>query len=78
MRKLAHSLLALPGCGVLGAAVIVGETAGEHRSCSKHAYARFAGTVPVPVWSGDCRGKVRLDRGGDRSVNSALNMIAVT
>jgi len=75
---LAHSLLALLGCGVLGAAVIVRETAGEHRSCSKHAYARFAGTAPIPVWSGDCRGKARLDRGGDRSVNSALHMIAVT
>lgn len=35
VRKLAHSLLALLGCGVLGAAVIVGETAGEHWSCSK-------------------------------------------
>jgi transposase len=30
------------------------------------------------VWSGDRRGKVRLNRGGNRTVNTALHMIAVT
>jgi len=78
VRMLAPSLLEIPGCGVLSAAVILGETAGVHRFRNKDAYARFTGTAPVPVWSGSSRGKVRLNRGGNRSVNCALHMIAVT
>jgi transposase len=78
VRRLAPALLAVPGCGVLGAAMILGETAGAGRFRSKDAYARFTGTAPIPVWSGDRRGKVRLNRGGNRTVNCALHMIAVT
>jgi len=78
VRLLAPSQLEIPGCGVLWAAVIVGETAGVHRFCDKDAYARLTGTAPVPVWSGLSKGKVRLNRGGNRSVNGALHMIAVT
>lgn len=58
--------------------MILGETAGAHRFRSKDAYARFTGTAPIPVWSGSSRGKVRLNRGGNRTVNTALHMIAVT
>lgn len=78
VRRLAPSLLAVPGCGVLSAAMILGETAGAHRFRSKGAYARFTGTAPIPVWSGASSGKVRLNRGGNRAVNTALHMIAVT
>lgn len=78
VRLLAPSLLEIPGCGVLSAAVIVGETAGVHRFRDKDAYARFTGTAPVPVWSGSSKGKVRLNRGGNRSMNCALHMVAVT
>jgi hypothetical protein len=62
---------------VLGAAAIVGETAAR-RFRSRAAFARFTGTAPIPVWSGDTSGKVRLNRGGNRRVNCALHMIAVT
>lgn len=78
VRDLAPSLLAIPGCGVLSAAVIIGETAGVHRFRHKDAFARFTGTAPVPVWSGASNGKVRLNRGGNRAMNCALHMIAVT
>jgi transposase len=77
VRTLAPSLLAIPGCGVLGAAMILGETAGAARFRSKHAYARFTGTAPIPVWSGNTV-RVRLNRGGNRTINTALHMIAVT
>jgi transposase len=70
--------LRVPGCGVVSAAVIVGETAGVHRFRSKDAFARFTGTAPVPVWSGSGAGKVRLNRGGNRAMNHALHMIAIT
>jgi transposase len=78
IRQLAPTLLALPGCGVLGAATLFAETAGVHRFRSKDAYARFTGTAPIPVWSGNTAGKVRLNRGGNRTANCALHMMAVT
>jgi transposase len=78
VRDIAPQVLAVPGCGVLSAAVIVGETAGVHRFRDKDAFARFTGTAPVPVWSGASAGKVRLNRGGNRVMNCALHMIAVT
>ena len=78
VRRIAPSLLTVPGCGVLSAALIIGETAGVHRFRDKDAFARFTGTAPVPVWSGSSSGKVRLNRGGNRSMNYALHMIAVT
>lgn len=78
VRALAPTLLEIPGCGVLSAAVIIGETAGAQRFRSRHAYARFTGAAPIPVWSGASSDKVRLNRGGNRTVNCALHMIAVT
>jgi transposase len=58
MRRLAPTLLALPGCGVLSAATLFAETAGARRFRSKDAYARFTGTAPIPVRSGNTAGKV--------------------
>jgi transposase len=78
VRQLAPSLLAVRCCGVLSAAVLVGETAGVERFRSKDHFARFTGTAPIPVWSGVSEGKVRLNRGGNRLTNTALHMVAVT
>ena len=78
VRAQAPALLAIPGCGVLSAAVIIGETAGVHRFSSRARFARFTGTAPVPVWSGASAGKVRLNRGGNRDMNCALHTIAIT
>jgi transposase len=77
VRVLAPSLLELPGCGVLSAAKIVGETAGAHRFRSKAAFARWNGSAPIPVWSSNTV-RHRLSRGGNRQVNAALHRIAVT
>lgn len=77
VHRLAPSLLHIPGCGALTAAKIVGETAGAARFSSKSAYARWNGTAPQPVWSGNKR-RFRLTRSGNRQVNSALHRIAIT
>lgn len=77
VAQLAPALLALPGCGVLTAAKLIGEVAGIGRFRSAAAFARWDGTAPVPVWSGDTT-RVRLSRGGNRQVNAALHRIAVT
>lgn len=77
VEALAPTLLALPGCGALTAAKIVGETAGINRFRSKAAFAMHTGTAPIPVWSGNTE-RVRLNRGGNRQLNCALHRIAVT
>jgi transposase len=77
VAALAPSLLALPGCGPLTAAKIVGETAGMTRFRSKEAFARHNGSAPVPVWSGNVT-RFRLSRGGNRQLNLALHRIAIT
>jgi transposase len=77
VRSLAPRLLALPGCGALTAAKIVGEAAGISRFRSKEAFARHNGSAPVPVWSGNVV-RHRLNRGGNRQLNVALHRIAIT
>ncbi len=77
VRQLAPTLLELPGCGALSAAKIVGEVAGVARFRSKASFARWNGTAPVPVWSGN-EARFRLNRGGNRQVNAALHRIAIT
>ena len=56
------ALLAIPGCGVLSAALIVGKTAGVYRFRDRDAFPRFSGTPPVRAWSGSSHCKVRLNR----------------
>ena len=75
--ELGPSLLDIPGCGGLTAAKIIGETAGAARFRSKAAYARWNGTAPIPVWSGN-PDRFRLNRGGNRQLNAALHRIAIT
>jgi transposase len=78
VHEVAPALLALPGCGELTAAKLVGEAAGVTRFKSEAAFARHAGVAPIPVWSGNTAGRVRLTRSGNRQLNAALHRIAVT
>jgi transposase len=77
VRRLAPSLLALPGVAALTAAKIVGQTADVRRFKSKDAYARHNGTAPLPVWSAN-QTRHRLSRTGNRQLNCAIHRIAVT
>ena len=78
VRAIAPVLLALPGCGELSAAKLVGETAGVTRFKSEAAFARHSGVAPIPVWSGNTAGRVRMTRSGNRQLNAALHRIAIT
>jgi transposase len=78
VQKVAPTLLAVPGCGELTAAKIVAETTGVSRFRSEAAFARHNGTAPIPVWSGNTAGRVRLNRSGNRQLNAALHRIAIT
>lgn len=78
VRQAAPTLLAMPGVGPLTAAKIVGEAAGVARFKSEAAFARHSGIAPIPVWSGNTAGRVRLTRSGNRQLNAAVHRIAIT
>ncbi len=75
--ELAPELLALPGCGALTAARLLGETAGAQRFASAARFAMHAGVAPLPVSSGQSN-RYRLNRRGNRRLNAALHRIAIT
>ena len=70
-------LMAEQGCGALTAAILIGHTAGNERFRSEAAFGLQTGTAPIPCSSGK-RTQHRLNRGGDRQLNHALHIIAVT
>lgn len=77
VAEIVPSLLELAGCGPLTAAKLVGEAADITRFRNRNAYAMFAGTAPIPVWSSNNQ-RFRLNRGGNRQTNAALHRIAIT
>jgi transposase len=70
-------LLAEQGLGVLTAATLIARTAGAERFPTDAHFARQAGVAPIPVSSGR-KDRHRLHRGGDRQLNRALHVIAIT
>lgn len=70
-------LLAETGCGPLTAAILIGRTAGAQQFRSDASFAQLAGTAPIACSSGQ-RTQHRLNRGGDRQLNHALHIIAIT
>lgn len=70
-------LLTETGCGTLTAATLIGRTAGAKRFGSDASFARQAGIAPIQASSGK-RARHRLHRGGDRQLNRALHVIAIT
>ena len=77
VRVAGHPLLALPGCGVIVAATILGRVGDAGRIASHDRFAMLAGAAPVPASSGQVR-RMRLNRGGDRRLNRALWTMALT
>jgi transposase len=70
-------LLEETGCGVLVAATLIGRTAGTKQFKSEASFAMQSGSAPIPCSSGQHR-QYRLNRGGDRQLNRALHVVAVT
>ena len=70
-------LLAETGCGPLTAAILIGRTAGAQQFRTDASFALQSGTAPIPCSSGQ-RTQHRLNRGGDRQLNHALHIIAIT
>ena len=69
--------LAEQGCGPVVAAILIGHTAGVERFRSDASFALLSGAAPIPCSSGK-RTQYRLNRDGDRQLNRALHIIAIT
>jgi hypothetical protein len=64
-------------CGPLTAAILIGRTAGAERFHTDASFALQAGIAPIKCSSGQHQ-QHRLNRGGDRQLNHALHIIAIT
>lgn len=83
-REIAQSVQAsgsglprLVGLSCLSAARIIGEVGDIGRIPSKARFARMNGTAPIPASSGQTQ-RHRLNKGGNRRLNHALHMMALT
>ena len=70
-------LLAEQGCGALVAAILIGHTAGVKHFRKHSSFGLQTGTAPIPCSSAQ-RTQHRLNRGGDRQLNHALQIVAIT
>ena len=73
----APALLELPGCAAVTAAKLLAEVGPIDRFNTDAQLARHAGVAPLEASSGRVQ-RHRLDRGGNRQLNSALYRIAIT
>jgi transposase len=70
------TLVQLVGVGPVLAARFLGEVGDIGRFPTRHHFAAHNGTAPIEASSGDVR-RHRLNRGGNRQLNTALHLIAV-
>ena len=76
VRTLAPRLLEEPGVGPISAGFLLLGWSHHGRLRSEAAFARLAGSAPIPASSGKTT-RHRLDRGGDRRLNRALHTIVL-
>jgi len=71
------SLTGLFGAGPVTAAAVIGDVRTVSRFASRDRFAAYNGTAPIEVSSGG-RKVYRLSRRGNRRLNHAIHMVAVT
>jgi transposase len=72
-----QALTAITGVGAVLAAQLLAETGDPRRFHSSAAFAMNCGAAPIPASSGATR-RHRLNRGGNRRLNRALYIVALT
>ena len=72
------TLTELFGVGPIVAATVIGDVGDIARFPSRDRFAAYNGTAPIEVSSGGRRKVFRLSRRGNRRVNHAIHMAAVT
>ncbi len=76
VNQAAPELLELPGVGPISAAIVLSAWSQPDRVRSEAAFAKLAGTCPIPASSGNTK-RHRLNRFGDRRLNRATHMIVI-
>jgi transposase len=76
VREHGTTLTEIFGVGPVLAAKLLGHTGDITRFPDRDHFASYTGTAPVEASSGDVR-RHRLNRGGNRQLNTALHLIAV-
>jgi transposase len=77
VEQMAPGVCAQPGVGALTAAQILLSWSHAGRMPSEATFAALAGVCPIPASSGQTI-RHRLNRGGDRQLNSALHRVVLT
>ena len=77
VEQIAPGLIERPGIGPVSAAQVIVSFSHPGRVRNDAAFAKLAGTSPLPASSGQTV-RHRLNRGGDRALNKAVHTIAVT
>jgi transposase len=72
------TLTELFGVGPIIAATVIGDVGDVSRFASRDPFAAYNGTAPIEVSSGARRKVFRLSRRGNRRLNHAIHMAAVT
>jgi transposase len=67
----------IDGIGAITAVRLIGRTGPAARFGSPHKFAAYAGAAPIEIASGE-HSRHRLSRAGDRRLNSAIHLVAVT
>jgi transposase len=78
LDEAAPQLLAERGIGYVSAAAFYLAWSHPGRCRSEAAYARLGGTAPIEATSGQNQTRHRLCRSGDRQLNRALHLVAIT
>ncbi|MCH7585229.1 MAG: IS110 family transposase [Acidobacteria bacterium] len=78
LPPIGHKLIdEIVGCGVITAAIVLGELAGTDGFTTEAKYAKWSGTAPLDASSGRQQHH-RLNRGGNRQTNRAIHTIVLT
>jgi transposase len=78
LDEAAPQLIAERGIGYVTAAAFYLAWSHPGRCRNEAAYARLAGSAPIEATSGQSQNRHRLNRGGDRQLNRALYLVAIT
>jgi transposase len=77
VEQIAPGLIDRPGIGPVTGAQVIVSFSHPGRVRNDAAFAKLAGTSPIPASSGQTT-RHRLNRGGDRALNSAVHTITMT
>ncbi len=78
VKATATTVTDIKGVGIATAAMVLGEVGDVRRFPSRNHFATYTGTAPIDVITGETQNRHRLSRAGNRKLNHALHIIALS